>query len=660
MSLKDPNSKLIRWKIKLEEFNFEIRYKQGKLNANADALSRIKPSFMLIDTQENIFSKDVNLVHCISDDKMLKKGFAKQIDSKFQSKHFLENKNGNLIVQSIPRNKKLFHLTTKSKYYEKPSLNRIKICLNELKEYCIKNNIAELHMPRIGSGLDKLNFELIRKIILEIFEKTNIIIFVHEKVKEINFNDNSSVIVQVDENESITDQTVHSDSENELNNVLFKESSINVGQNQIVMSVHEKETEVRIKKLFENQKQRLIVSFNKYNLNESIKNFIKEYLAPGCKYHCLIEGELHLLINEILMNNFVKGSYHIIKCEYILEDVESLETQTEHILNYHEGKTNHRGIQETYLKLKGKYYWPKMYNDIQRFINNCEICLDNKYERKPIQINDNLTVTPSRPFEKINIDTLTLEKKKYLTVIDQLSKHATVYYLKNLNATSIVDALIEYFNTYKVPDEITYDAGTEFNNNLVTELLKLYKIKPHVTCIRNPKSNGIIERFHSTLIEHLRIINQRAELKNVTNENKIKLAQIAYNDSINSVTKLTPKEVLFGRTKIRSPFKSQIINEDYLNNHQIELGIINDLVKLRIEKEKIKRNKTTLTMPENLPDKVKVKANKRMIQKIKKPLFNTRKVENYDSKLGVIKLKENKRYRIDKIKRPRRFAVTGT
>jgi len=26
-------------------------------------------------------------------------------------------------------------------------------------------------------------------------------------------------------------------------------------------------------------------------------------------------------------------------------------------------------------------------------------------------------------------------------------------------------------------------------------------------------------------------------------------------------------------------------------------------------------------MPENLPDKVKIKANKRMIQKIKKPLF---------------------------------------
>ena len=150
---------------------------------------------------------------------------------------------------------------------------------------------------------------------------------------------------------------------------------------------------------------------------------------------------------------------------------------------------------------------------IQKFINNCEICLNNKYEREPIQIDDNLTVTPSKSFQKINVDTLTLERKNYLTIIDAFSKYAQVYYLKNLNATTIADALIKFFTNYKVPKEITHDAGTEFNNNLVKELLNLYKIKIHMTCIANPKSNGIIERFHSTFIEHLRIINQRVELK---------------------------------------------------------------------------------------------------------------------------------------------------
>lgn len=37
---KDPSSKLVRWRLKLEEFDYEIVYKKGKINCNADSLSR--------------------------------------------------------------------------------------------------------------------------------------------------------------------------------------------------------------------------------------------------------------------------------------------------------------------------------------------------------------------------------------------------------------------------------------------------------------------------------------------------------------------------------------------------------------------------------------------------------------------------------------------
>ncbi|XP_076271644.1 uncharacterized protein LOC143203410, partial [Rhynchophorus ferrugineus] len=39
-SIKEPNSKLVRWRLKLQEFDFTIHYKKGKQNLNADALSR--------------------------------------------------------------------------------------------------------------------------------------------------------------------------------------------------------------------------------------------------------------------------------------------------------------------------------------------------------------------------------------------------------------------------------------------------------------------------------------------------------------------------------------------------------------------------------------------------------------------------------------------
>ena len=41
MNVKDPGSRLLRWRIKLEEYEYEVMYKKGALNTNADALSRI-------------------------------------------------------------------------------------------------------------------------------------------------------------------------------------------------------------------------------------------------------------------------------------------------------------------------------------------------------------------------------------------------------------------------------------------------------------------------------------------------------------------------------------------------------------------------------------------------------------------------------------------
>lgn len=36
---KDGNSRLMRWRLELEEYNYEIQFKPGRINSNADALS---------------------------------------------------------------------------------------------------------------------------------------------------------------------------------------------------------------------------------------------------------------------------------------------------------------------------------------------------------------------------------------------------------------------------------------------------------------------------------------------------------------------------------------------------------------------------------------------------------------------------------------------
>lgn len=40
--LKYPNSKLVKWHLKLEQFHYEVIYEKGKFNTNAKAACRIE------------------------------------------------------------------------------------------------------------------------------------------------------------------------------------------------------------------------------------------------------------------------------------------------------------------------------------------------------------------------------------------------------------------------------------------------------------------------------------------------------------------------------------------------------------------------------------------------------------------------------------------
>jgi hypothetical protein len=57
MSVKDPGSRLMRWRIQLAEYDYEIVYKPGVQNSNADALSRIGTLAKEVDEYDEIDSE---------------------------------------------------------------------------------------------------------------------------------------------------------------------------------------------------------------------------------------------------------------------------------------------------------------------------------------------------------------------------------------------------------------------------------------------------------------------------------------------------------------------------------------------------------------------------------------------------------------------------
>ena len=51
-SLKDVGGRLLRWTMYLQQFNFEVQYRAGKENTNADALSRLPPADVVMPVME--------------------------------------------------------------------------------------------------------------------------------------------------------------------------------------------------------------------------------------------------------------------------------------------------------------------------------------------------------------------------------------------------------------------------------------------------------------------------------------------------------------------------------------------------------------------------------------------------------------------------------
>jgi len=84
----------------------------------------------------------------------------------------------------------IFYLVTKKFYFHKPYYNSIEKSLKEMRSLCKKNQVKDLAMPMIGSGLDRLDWNIVEKIIDFVFKKENINITIYKYEK--NRQNNSS------------------------------------------------------------------------------------------------------------------------------------------------------------------------------------------------------------------------------------------------------------------------------------------------------------------------------------------------------------------------------------------------------------------------------------------------------------------------------------
>lgn len=124
----------------------------------------------LSELNGDLFEYKGCLVHCVSKDFRMGKGIALSFKNKYGRVDELlrQNKKVGEIAYLQVENNRIYYLITKEYYWQKPTLKSLKECLYNLLSDCQSNNIKDLAMPKIGCGLDKLNWDSVKKMIINI------------------------------------------------------------------------------------------------------------------------------------------------------------------------------------------------------------------------------------------------------------------------------------------------------------------------------------------------------------------------------------------------------------------------------------------------------------------------------------------------------------
>ena len=132
----------------------------------------------LIEKKMNLFEVDDKyyLAHCISadagtDNRAMGLGIVVQFNKKFHMKAKIKEyaKSNNLKVGNAILINRVFNLITKSKYYGKPTYDTLRMSLESMRSQMIDKDIHYLAMPKLGSGLDRLQYGRVRSIIQDVF-----------------------------------------------------------------------------------------------------------------------------------------------------------------------------------------------------------------------------------------------------------------------------------------------------------------------------------------------------------------------------------------------------------------------------------------------------------------------------------------------------------
>ncbi|XP_041452935.1 uncharacterized protein LOC121406002 isoform X3 [Lytechinus variegatus] len=216
----------------------------------------------------------------------------------------------------------------------------------------------------------------------------------------------------------------------------------------------------------------------------------------------------------------------------------------------------HQGIKKTSDRILRNFYWPGIIGDISRFVQSCDICQRTfpKGRVQKVPLGDMPII--DTPFKRVAVDIVgpieprTSRGNKYiLTLVDFATRYPEAIAMKNIEAVTIVDALVDIFSRIGVPQEILSDRGSQFTSGLFAEVTKLLSLRQLFTTPYHPAGNGLVERFNGTL----KLMLRRMCAEKPTDWDRYLGALLfAYREAPQASLGFSPFELIYGR-RVRGP-----------------------------------------------------------------------------------------------------------
>jgi hypothetical protein len=212
--------------------------------------------------------------------------------------------------------------------------------------------------------------------------------------------------------------------------------------------------------------------------------------------------------------------------------------------------TRHFSVENTVAVLQKHFYWPKLRQDVSKYIRSYTICAIAKLTTKKHGLYTRLP-THDKPWQSISMDYMSSfpSTKRgndcVFVVVDCFSKMTImVTCKKNIIAKATAKLLFECIQVhFGIPQTIVSDRDNWFLNTFWSSLWSLLDTKLTKSTVFHPQINGQIEVVNRMIIHILHMYNSKHPC---TWDESLPYVQHSYNRALHSSTGNNPFQVGLG------------------------------------------------------------------------------------------------------------------